>query len=239
MRGIIASCTLAALLLAVAWADHQHDHHGHHHHHHHHGPEPGNHGETCHILSHPNADFGFALYKSLNAKAAAGKNIFFSPLGISSAMAMLSRGASGETHNQLVSALGYSAFNQSQIDEAYAHLFHMLLPSERNQEFFLGNAAAVREGFSPLNKYLNNVKNHYSGEIFNVNFNEPASAAAEINRYIASKTRDMIKDQVKDLDPDTAMVLINAIYFKGRTQTDNASCMQIAGCFDEHIETHH
>lgn len=236
MRGIIASCTLAALLLAVAWADHHHDHHDHQHDHHDHHHHNHNHGETCGILSHPNADFGFALYKSLNAKAAAGKNIFFSPLGISSVMAMLSRGASGETHNQLVSALGYSAFNQSQIDEAYAHLFHMLSPSERNQELFLGNAAAVREGFSPLNRYLNDVTDHYSGKIFKVNFNEPASAAAEINRYIASKTRDMIKDQVKDLDPDTAMVLINYIYFKGR---HHASCMQIAGCFDEHIETHH
>lgn len=218
MRRITASCTFTALLLAVAWADHHHGHDHGHGHDHIHPMSHGNHEEmACHKLSPHNADFGFALYKSLNAKAAAGKNIFYSPLGISSALAMLSKGSSGQTHDQLVSALGYSGLTSSEIDEGFVHLFSMLSPSERNQHLYLGNAAAVRSGFSPLKTYLNDVKDKYSGHIFNVNFNEPASAAAEINKYIASKTQDMIKDQVSGLDRETAMVLINYIFFRGRT----------------------
>lgn len=212
MRRITASCTFTALLLAVAWADHQH-----HQHHHHMGH--GEHSEemACHKLSPHNADLGFALYKSLNAKAAAGKNIFYSPLGISSALAMLAKGASGQTHDQLISALGYSGLTRPHIDEGFLHLFSMLSPSEKSQHLYLGNAAAVRSGFTPLKTYLNDLKDKYSGHIFNVNFNDPASAAAEINKYIASKTQDMIKDQVSGLDPETAMVLINYIFFRGRT----------------------
>lgn len=198
MRGFIAGCTLAALLLAVASADH-------------HQPT-----ERC-KLAKPNADFGFALYKSLNAKAAAGKNIFFSPLGISSALSMLTKGAREETYAQLISALGYSNLTQPEIDEAFGHAFSMFQRGENNREVFLGNAMAVRQGFSPLKMYQTEVEKHYAGKFFEVNFNEPAAAAAEINRYIATKTRDMIKDQVKDLDPDTAMVLINYIYFMGRS----------------------
>lgn len=213
MRGIIASCTLAALLLAVASAVHHHRHHQHHHHDHlHHDDDV-----ACYKLSPANARFSFALYKSLSAKSAAGKNIFFSPLGISSALTMLSKGARGETHRQLVSTLGYSAFNQSEVDEAYQHLFQMLNPSEGNQQLSFGNAAAVSRSFNPLGSYVSDVSLYYSGKVFDVNFREPANAAAEINRYIAQNTRDMIKDQVKDLDPDTAMVLINYIYFSGRT----------------------
>uniref|UniRef100_A0A3Q3XDC7 Serpin domain-containing protein n=1 Tax=Mola mola TaxID=94237 RepID=A0A3Q3XDC7_MOLML len=211
MRGIIASCTLAALLLAVASAVHHHRHHQHHQHHHlHHDDDV-----ACYKLSPANARFSLALYKSLSAKSAAGKNIFFSPLGISSALTMLSKGARGETHRQLVSTLGYSAFNQSEVDEAYQHLFQMLNPSEGNQELSFGNAAAVSRSFNPLGSYVSDVSLYYSGKVFDVNFREPANAAAEINRYIAQNTRDMIKDQVKDLDPDTAMVLINYIYFSG------------------------
>lgn len=206
MRGFIASCTLAALLLAVASADHLPHQDGHSH-----QPTRG-----C-KLTNPNADFGFALYKSLNAKAAAGKNIFFSPLGISSALSMLTKGAREETYGQLISALGYSNLTQPEIDETYGQVFSLLQRGENNREVFLGNAVAVREGLSPLKMYQTEVEKHYAGKFFEVNFREPATAAEEINRYIATNTRDMIKDQVKDLDPDTAMILINYIYFKGRS----------------------
>ncbi|KAK1889444.1 Heparin cofactor 2 [Dissostichus eleginoides] len=94
MRGIFASCALSALLLAAAWADH-----------HHHGAD-GSHTHEEYVrwlkLTSPNADFAFGLYKSLNANAAAGKNIIFSPLGISTALSMVSTGAAGETHSQLL-----------------------------------------------------------------------------------------------------------------------------------------
>lgn len=210
MRGIFAKCTLAALLLAVAWADH--------HEHHQHGSEHSHTGDlNCHKLSPPNADFAFALYKNLNAKTAAGKNIFYSPTGISTALSMLSTGARGETHSQLFASLGYSAFNQDKVNEAYEHLFHMLGHSQKNQHLDVGNGVAVRTGFNPLEKFLKDVKHFYSGEIFKVDFSKPAEAAAEINRFIASKTNDKIKDMVKELDPAMAMVLINYVYFRGGT----------------------
>ncbi|XP_023285742.1 alpha-1-antitrypsin homolog [Seriola lalandi dorsalis] len=217
MRGIFASCALAAALLAVTWADH-HDHHHHHDHHDHHDHHShSSEGEmSCHKLSSPNADFGFALYKSLNAKAAAGKNIFYSPLGISTALSMLSTGARGETQSQLFSSLGYSGHDQAQINEAYQHLFHMLGHSQEDQQLDVGNAVAVRSGFTPLEKFLKDVKAFYSGESFNVDFTKPVEAAAEINRFIAGKTQDKIKDMVKDLDPEMAMVLINFVYFRGQ-----------------------
>ncbi|XP_035535001.1 LOW QUALITY PROTEIN: alpha-1-antitrypsin-like [Morone saxatilis] len=202
MSGIFASCALTALLLAAAWADHhQHDHDG---------------EMSCHKLSSPNADFAFALYKSLNAKAAAGKNIFYSPLGISTALSMLSTGASGETHSQLFSSLGYSAHNQAQINEAYKHLFHMHGHSQENQQLDVGNGVALRSGFNPVEKFLNDVRHYYSGEIFNVDFTKPAEAAAEINSFIANKTQNKLKDMVKDLDHEMAMVLINYVYFRGQ-----------------------
>ncbi|XP_068564766.1 alpha-1-antitrypsin homolog [Cebidichthys violaceus] len=243
MRGIFASCALSALLLAAAWADHQHHHHGAGHNHdgaghshdgaghshdgaghshdgagHSHDGAGHNHegGMSCHKLSPPNADFGFALYKSLSANAAAGKNIFFSPLGISTALSMLSTGAKGETHRQMFSSLGYSAFNQTEVNEAYEHLFHMVEDSQGDQNLNVGNAVALRSGFSPLEMFLKDVKHYYSAHVFNVDFTKSEEAAAEINAYIAGKTQDKIKDLVKDLDAEMAMVLINYVYFRGR-----------------------
>ncbi|XP_032398747.1 alpha-1-antitrypsin homolog isoform X1 [Etheostoma spectabile] len=211
MRGIFASCALSALLLAAAWADH---------HHHPPGSEHGHEGElSCHKLSSPNADFAFALYKSLNNNTTAGQNIFFSPLGISTALSMLSTGASGETHRQLFSSLGYSTFTQTQVNEAYKHLVDMHGNSQESQQLDVGNGVAVRSGFSPLEKFLKDVKHYYSADIFNVDFTKPAEAAAQINTFIANKTKDKIKDMVNDLDPDMAIVLTNYVYFKGLWKT--------------------
>ncbi|KAM6906431.1 alpha-1-antitrypsin homolog [Lycodopsis pacificus] len=218
MRGIFARCALSALLLAAAWADHHHHHHNHDGAGHSHDAAGHSHeGDmSCHKLSAPNADFSFALYKSLSTNAAAGKNIFFSPLGISTALSMLSTGAKGETHRQMFSSLGYSAFNQTEVNEAYKHLFLMVEGSQEDQQLDVGNAVALRSGFSPLEMFLKDVKQYYSAHVFNVDFTKPVEAAAEINAYIAGKTQDKIKDLVKDLDAEMAMVLINYVYFKGR-----------------------
>lgn len=211
MRAVVASSMLAALLLAVASGNDMNDHD------HQHGPKGHDEGAICHLLSNGNADFGFALYKRLNEKSDAKKNIFFSPLGISTALSVLSKGASGDTHSQLFSSLGYGSFSQSQVDEAYKHLFHMFMHKKGNQEVLLGNAAAIHRTFTPLPTYMKDIKDFYSAKALNVDFAKPEEAATVINKYIAENTNDMIKDQVKELDPDTAMVLINYIFFKGRT----------------------
>lgn len=216
MQGSFATFTLAAILLAAGLVDHVLGHH--HEHHHDNDHDHSNDGDMkCHKLSSPNAFFGFDLYKKIKATADARKNIFYSPLGISTALSMLSTGAKGETHSEIFSSLGYSSFDQIQINEAYKTLFHKL--SHSKDQLDIGNAVAVGSGVSAMEKFQKDVKEFYTGDIINVNFNKPQEAAAEINSYIASKTQNKIKDQVKDLDPDMAMVLVNYISFRGRFHT--------------------
>nr|XP_061842983.1 alpha-1-antitrypsin homolog [Nerophis lumbriciformis] len=209
MPTFFTRCTLVALLLAACLADHHHDHH-HHHDHDHQGDDM-----SCHTLSSPNADLGFALYKNLNAKADAGKNIFFSPLSIATALSLLSTGAAGDTHSQLFSTLGYGGQEPAKINQAYKHLFHMLAHKQDQQQLDIGNALAVRSHFTPAEAFMKGAKEFFSSELLQVDFSKPQEAAAQINTYIANKTNDMIKDQVKDLDSAMAMVLINYVYFKG------------------------
>ncbi|KAM4713734.1 alpha-1-antitrypsin homolog [Anableps anableps] len=200
MHSIFASCALAALLLAVAQADH-HGHEG---------------TMSCHTISPLNADFAFALYKNVNRRTAPGKNIFMSPLGLSAALSMLSTGARGKTHAQLFSSLGYTNLDQAVVNEAYGHLFQKLGQSQQEQKLDLGNSVAVRTGFNPLQTYLTDLQKYYTGEVFSVDFSNPSEAVGQINRHIATKTQDKIKDIVKDLDPSMAMVLINYVYFRGQ-----------------------
>uniref|UniRef100_A0AAR2LUT4 Serpin domain-containing protein n=1 Tax=Pygocentrus nattereri TaxID=42514 RepID=A0AAR2LUT4_PYGNA len=224
MCGKISFCLLVSLLLTVSLAaphDHE-DHSADHHQHLHHGkdePHPSHDGDddlSSRLTPH-NADFAFSLYKKLaGLPDVQGKNIFFSPLSISMALSMLALGAKGETHSQIFSSLGYSALTPDQVNEGYEHLFHMLGHSQDTMLLEAGSAVAVREGFKPLDKFLKDAQHYYQGEAFSVDFSKPEVAVQEVNKYIAKKTKDMITDMVKELDPDTMMMLINYMYFRGK-----------------------
>uniref|UniRef100_A0A672J0X4 Alpha-1-antitrypsin homolog n=1 Tax=Salarias fasciatus TaxID=181472 RepID=A0A672J0X4_SALFA len=193
-------CVIAAVFVAVALADH-------------HGHEEA---DACHKLSEPNAEFALTLYKKLDAHTAAGKNIFYSPISISAALSMVSSGARGNTRSQLMSTLGYAALNQTQVDDSYEHFFHVLEHHQTNQQLDVGNIVAVRTGFQPSQQFVADIKQHYVGELLSVDFANPEEAAAQMNKLIASKTHDKIKDMVKDLDPGTVMMLLNYVYFRGQ-----------------------
>lgn len=229
MWGKIYYCAIAALLVATAWAapheGHEgHDHGGHtadHHHHLHHGkdePHPSHDGDdACHLLAPHNADFAFSLYKKLAFHPdAQGKNIFFSPVGIAMALSMLAVGAKGSTHSQIYSTLGYSKLQADQVNEGYEHLIHMLGHSQDAMQLEAGAGVAIREGFKVVDKFLKDVQHYYNSEAFSVDFSKPEIAAEEINKFIAKKTHDKITSMVKDLSPDTVMMLINYMYFRGK-----------------------
>uniref|UniRef100_A0A672J151 Alpha-1-antitrypsin homolog n=1 Tax=Salarias fasciatus TaxID=181472 RepID=A0A672J151_SALFA len=193
-------CVIAAVFVAVALADH-------------HGHEEA---DACHKLSEPNAEFALTLYKKLDAHTAAGKNIFYSPISISAALSMVSSGARGDTRSQLMSTLGYAALNQTQVDDGYEHFFHVLEHHQTNQQLDVGNIVAVKTGFQPSQQFVADIKQHYVGELHNVDFTNPEKAAAQMNKLIAGKTHGKIKDMVKDLDPETVMMLLNYVYFRGQ-----------------------
>lgn len=233
MRGVLCCCVTVALLLSVAWAAPQGGHEGHdhgphkadHHHHLHHGkdePHPHHDGEDgqCHKLAPSNADFAFSLYKKLIALPdSASKNVFYSPVGISLALSMLAVGAKGDTLTQLYSTLGYSSLTPAEINEGYEHMLHMLGHSEEHMQLDAGGALAIRKGFKVLDKFLEDTKHYYESEAFSVDFSKPDVAAQEINKFIAKKTNDKITDMVTGLDPDTLMMLMSYVHFRGRPCT--------------------
>ncbi|XP_056621359.1 alpha-1-antitrypsin homolog [Triplophysa dalaica] len=226
MREKVFCCVIAALLVATVWAaphdGHDHsDHSTDHHHHLHHGknePHPSHEGnDACHLLAPHNADFAFALYKKLALLPEnQGKNIFFSPVGITMALSMLAVGAKSDTHSQIYNSLGYSNLQPQQVNDGYEHLLHMLGHSQDAMQLEAGAGVAIKEDFKAIDQFLKDIHHYYSSEAFSVDFSKPDTAAQEINKFIAKKTHDKITDMVKDLDPSSVMMLINYMYFRGK-----------------------
>ncbi|XP_059579178.1 alpha-1-antitrypsin [Alligator mississippiensis] len=172
----------------------------------------------CHKIAPSNADFAFRFYRQATS-AAEGKNVFFSPLGISAAFAMLVLGAKSATRNQILEALTFNLteIEEKEIHDGFHHLIQLLNSPDREIQLSMGNAPFVDVHLNLLQKFVDDVKKFYDSKVFTSNFEDPehlAKAEKQINDYIKNKTQGKITNLVKDLNQDTLLVLVNYIFFK-------------------------
>ncbi|KAI4872860.1 hypothetical protein NFI96_019111, partial [Prochilodus magdalenae] len=169
-------------------------------------------------LFEKNNDFAFRLYKGIVAQPdSQSNNVFFSPLSVSTALAALSLGAGGQTHQQLFSGLGFnsSGFTSEEVHQAFLSLLQSL--NQRiDVDLEVGTALYVQDTFKPHAEFLEKMKRFYLSDGFSVDFTKTAQTIEQINKYVSEKTRDKISKFIKDLDPRTVMYLLSYIYFKGK-----------------------
>uniref|UniRef100_A0A8D0HPU5 Serpin domain-containing protein n=1 Tax=Sphenodon punctatus TaxID=8508 RepID=A0A8D0HPU5_SPHPU len=214
-------CLLLAWFCASVYShhhpDHQHDHDDHKDKQETHAA-PASKNMTCHKIAPSNANFAFRFYKQIAAEADA-KNVFFSPVSISTAFAMLTLGAKSTTQSQIYEGLAFNLteIEEQEIHEGFHHLIQMFSLSDSEILLNMGNALFIDEKLKLLPKFLDDIKSFYASEGFSSNFTDSAEAEKQINDYIKKKTKGEIVDLVKNLGPDTVMVLVNYILFKGKT----------------------
>ncbi|XP_009708285.1 PREDICTED: alpha-1-antitrypsin-like [Cariama cristata] len=172
---------------------------------------------SAHVKIAPsNADFAFSFYKQVREEAG-NKNIFFSPLSISTAFAMVSLGARTNTLSQLHKGLAFNLteMEQQEIHQGFQHVLQLLNDPHREVQLSMGNALFIDDRLKLLQKFLDDVTNFYYSEAVSSNFENSAEAIKEINNHIETKTHGKIVGLLKNLDADTVMVLVNYIFFKG------------------------
>ncbi|XP_064316746.1 alpha-1-antitrypsin [Phalacrocorax carbo] len=171
----------------------------------------------AHIKMAPsNYDFAFRFYKQVREEVG-NKNILFSPLSISTAFAMLSLGARSNTLSQLHKGLAFNLteMEEQEIHEGFHRVLQLMNDPHREVQLSMGNALFIDDRLKLLQKFLDDVTNFYYSEVISSNFQNSPEAIKEINNYIETKTHGKIVDLFKSLDPDTVMVLVNYIFFKG------------------------
>lgn len=163
-----------------------------------------------------NTEFAFNLFKHLTAQPdTQGKNVFFSPMSVTLALAALSEGAGGQTHRQLFNGLGFNStvLTQEEVSEA----FETLLSTARNSsDMNIGGALFVKDDFKINPNFLESLKEFYLSEGFSIDFTKSAEATNTINKHVGENTGGKINNLVKDLDPSTVMYLLSYIYYKGK-----------------------
>jgi serpin B len=162
-----------------------------------------------------NNNFAFEFYSKI-AKEEKG-NIFFSPLSISSAFAMVYEGASGKTAEEICRVFHFQKQNQERWN-SWKLVLDEMNSKNKEYELYIANALWIQEGFQILPEYKEVIEKYYNGKVKNLNFvNRTEYSREEINRWVEEKTNKKINNLFHpgSLNQLTRLVLTNAIYFKG------------------------
>ncbi|CAO2587389.1 Serine protease inhibitor A3C, partial [Lemmus lemmus] len=168
-------------------------------------------------LASINTDFALSLYKEL-ALMNPDKNIVFSPLSISAALAVLSLGASNNTLQEILEGLKFNLTEtpEADIHRGFGQLLLMLSQPNDQVQISIGSTMFVEKRLQILAEFKEKARALYQAEASSVDFQQPHEVTKLINDYVRKQTQGKIKDLISGLDRSALMVLVNYIYFKGK-----------------------
>lgn len=172
------------------------------------------------MLVDGNNAFALDIYQSLRSKSG---NLILSPYSISIALGMTYAGARGETETQMAKTLHYDlpqvqlhpAFNS--LDQALAARGTPKSEEEAPLQLNIANSVWAEQTFPFQREYLDVIAQNYGAGIQLADFlNQHETVRRNINQWVSEQTKDKIQEllQKGPIDPETKMVLVNAIYFK-------------------------
>ena len=162
-------------------------------------------------------DFCVRLYRIY---AEGTGNIFLSPYSISAALLLTDLGADNETDRQIRAALGAENVPKTEIHGQYRQLESALNEETRGTtRLSIANRIFTKHGLVVDETYRENSKKFYGSGIELLDFiGQPEQSRQHINRWVEEQTMGKIRDLLPggSIGPLSLMVLVNAIYFKGK-----------------------
>lgn len=165
-----------------------------------------------------NNEFGFKLYASLN-HLGEEHNIFISPVSLFSTLITVYAGSSTKTEEEMIYLLKLKNMSESQVQRAFRDIMHVLLydiGKENNLKML--NAILLDKSLNISKKFTEKIRTYYNAYLEKVGFSsEPEYVVDWTNHLVNWWTEGQIPTLLSNQpDPLTKVLLINAIYFKGR-----------------------
>ena len=159
--------------------------------------------------------FAFDLFRPAISGSKGSENIMISPFSVTSALSMTLNGAGGETFDAMIKALGIEEKTLEQINTTYLRLMTDMIPVDKRVIIEIANSVWVEKRLTVKQKFISDLQTWYKAEAKNIDVLDPG-AVDMVNSWIEEKTHNKIVDMLDNLDPDLAMLIINAVYFNGK-----------------------
>lgn len=156
--------------------------------------------------------FGLDVFRRLYA-VRDGKDVAFSPLSLSLALAMAAEGAEGDTWKQFLSVCGWGSASKDELGAFYEKMGAGLVAADPQVSFTSSNSFWAATDLSLRAEYKTLLERWFAAESYSVDFAQGATLS-RINGWCSDKTDGKIPKMLDDLDPLTRLMLINALLFK-------------------------
>ncbi|XP_042318100.1 serpin B6 [Sceloporus undulatus] len=166
-------------------------------------------------LTEANTAFALNLFKKLSEKDRT-KNVFFSPMSISSALSMVLLGAKGSTAAQMATVL--SVTKSEEMHQGYEKLISEINKPDTKYLLKLANRLFGEESYNFLAPFLDSSQKFYHANLEKLNFIKTSEDSRKhINTWVEEQTSGKIRNLLAPgiITSYTRLVLVNAIYFKG------------------------
>ncbi|MBW4496300.1 MAG: serpin family protein [Oscillatoria princeps RMCB-10] len=160
-----------------------------------------------------NTRFSFKLFSEI-LKQNSRNNVFVSPSSVALSLAMTYNGAGGETQQAMAKVLELQGTDLKSLNEANAILQAGLVKGDPKVEISVANSLWTINGGSFKPEFIQKTHDFYSANVTALDSSNPAPT---INGWVKQCTRGKISKIIdkNEITPDLALVLINAVYFKG------------------------
>ena len=187
------------------------------------------------VIAEETTDFAFRFFQQVNASETEQPNWMVSPLSASMALGMITNGAEGNTLKEMKATLGFSEASIDEMNAYYRRILTELPELDNTTQLGLANSIWINQDFEVKSPFVDVNKQMYDAKVSNLNFSA-TNAPSTINNWCSDKTNGLITKVIENIQPDTKMFLLNALYFKGiwkkgykflesNTQKDNFTCI--------------
>ena len=152
------------------------------------------------LINSLNCSFQSKLFNRMN-KGKIGENLIISPLSIFQALSLAANGAKNETLSEMLELL-----ESKSLDDLNKINYDIISKFKKFDTIDIANAVMPR--FTPLQKFVD-VANNYLALV------EPLESVEQVNNWCSNKTHGKIDKILNELSPETVMIILNAVYFKG------------------------
>merc|ERR1711992_119080 len=143
-----------------------------------------------------------------------GENYVFSPFSLHSVLAMLTTGATdgSKTQEQLLTGFGRGR-NIEVLEKLYKKIVEEYKKPDMQEMLTFGNRVWTTSKYFEkiLESYKTKIQKLYDGQFEEL---QAQNGEVAINRWVNKTTKGKISNIVDSVDPNTAALIVNALYFK-------------------------
>uniref|UniRef100_D4A392 Serine (or cysteine) peptidase inhibitor, clade B, member 9d n=1 Tax=Rattus norvegicus TaxID=10116 RepID=D4A392_RAT len=168
-------------------------------------------------LSEANGTFAIHLFKIL-CQDNPSKNVCYSPVSISSALAMVLLGAKGDTAVQISQALNLNKHPDEDIHKDFQLLLHNLNKPKSHYCLRIANRLFAENTCKLVPTYKESCLRFYNSEIEQLSFAKAAEESRKhINTWVSKQTEGKIPELLSSdsVGSETKLIMVNALYFQG------------------------